>query len=159
MLTNKAKYGLKALVYLTRNTDSESVLLVDIAAANNIPRKFLHAILRELRNSGYVKSKKGPGGGYALAPLGRNIKVGDIVRALDGPLAPIGCASRNHYQPCEDCKDVNCCRVRLAMLKVRDAMAAVLDSMTLEDMANLCPEDGTDLGVTHSNESFGALAL
>jgi Rrf2 family protein len=147
MLTNKAKYGLKALIYLARNNDSESVLLVDIAEAGNIPKKFLHAILRELRNAGFVKSKKGPGGGYTLVRDGRSIKVGDIVRTLDGPLAPIVCASRNYYQPCEDCNDVNCCRVRLAMLKVRDAIAEVLDSMTLADMMNLCPEDGTDLDI------------
>jgi Rrf2 family protein len=145
MLTNKAKYGLKALIYLARSTDSESVLLVDIAESGNIPKKFLHAILRELRNAGYVKSKKGPGGGYTLVRDGRNIKVGDIIRAIDGPLAPIACASRNYYQPCEDCIDVNCCRVRLAMLKVRDAMAEVLDSMTLADMMNLCPDMDTDL--------------
>ena len=145
MLSNKAKYGLKALLYLAQSQESESVLLVDIAEAGNIPKKFLHAILRELRNEGFVKSKKGPGGGYTLVPNGQNIIVGDIIRALDGPLAPIACASRNYFQPCDDCRDVNCCRVRLAMLKVRDAMAEVLDDMTLADMVKLLPEQQLDL--------------
>lgn len=145
MLTNKAKYGLKALLYLANAADKESVLLVEIAEANNIPPKFLHAILRELRNAGYVKSKKGPGGGYTLVRNGLTARVGDVVRTMDGPLAPIACASRNYYEPCDDCNDVACCRVRLAMLKVRDAIAEVLDTMTVEDMMALCPEAGSDL--------------
>jgi Rrf2 family protein len=153
MLTNKAKYGLKALLYLAKTTENESVLLVEIAQANNIPRKFLHAILRELRNAGYVKSKKGPGGGYTLVRNGLDAKVGDVVRALDGPLAPIVCASRNYYQPCDDCIDVSCCRVRLAMLKVRDAIAEVLDTMTIGDMMTLCPESGTDLDKVLAGEN------
>ena len=145
MLTNKAKYGLKALLYLASHTERDSVLLVEIADAQNIPRKFLHAILRELRNSGFVKSKKGPGGGYALAHGALEARIGDIVRELDGHLAPIACASRNFYHPCTDCRDVATCRVRLSMLKVRDAIAEVLDTMTLRDMASLHPEPGTDL--------------
>ncbi len=145
MLSNKAKYGLKALLYLVQTEENESVLLVEIAEAGNIPKKFLHTILRELRNSGFVKSKKGPGGGYMLVRNGREIIVGDVVRALDGPLAPIACASRNYFQPCDDCRDVNCCRVRLAMLRVRDAIAEVLDAMTLGEMMDLLPEQPLDL--------------
>jgi Rrf2 family protein len=145
MLTNKAKYGLKALLYLGSHTDRDNILLVEIADAQNIPRKFLHAILRELRNAGYVTSKKGPGGGYALARNVMDARIGDMVRALDGPLAPIACASRNFYQPCNDCRDVATCRVRLAMLKVRDAIAEVLDTMSLRDLVALRPEPGTDL--------------
>jgi Rrf2 family protein len=145
MLTNKAKYGLKALLYLASNTERDNILLVEIADAQNIPRKFLHAILRELRTAGFVKSKKGPGGGYALARGALESRVGDIVRELDGHLAPIACASRNYYHPCDDCRDVNACRVRLSMLKVRDAMAQVLDTMSLAEMAVLKPEAGTDL--------------
>ncbi len=95
-----------------------------------------------------MKSKKGPGGGYTLVRNGKDIVVGDIVRALDGPLAPIACASRNYFQPCDDCRDVNCCRVRLAMLRVRDAMAEVLDAMTLGDMVTLLPESRPDLTPT-----------
>jgi Rrf2 family protein len=147
MLSNKAKYGLKALLYLASHTERDNILLVEIADAQNIPRKFLHAILRELGKSGYVRSKRGPGGGYVLTRSALDARIGDIVRELDGHLAPIACASRNFYHPCDDCRDVPTCRVRLAMLKVRDAIGEVLDTMTLAEMASLTPEPGTDLEI------------
>ena len=135
MLTNKGKYGLKAMVHLARLPAGETVQSAEIAGAEQISKKFLDAILLDLRNAGFVRSKKGPGGGYALARPAEEIVVGGIVRALDGPLAPIACASRTAYQPCDDCRDLAACVVRLTMLEVRDAMAAVLDRMSLADMA------------------------
>lgn len=135
MLTNKGKYGLKAMVHLARLQAGETVQSAEIAAAEQISKKFLDAILLDLRNAGFVRSKKGPGGGYALARPATEIIVGGIVRALDGPLAPIACASRTAYQPCDDCRDLAACVVRLTMLEVRDAMAAVLDEMSLAEMA------------------------
>lgn len=135
MLTNKGKYGLKAMVHLARLPVGETVQSAEIAAAEQISKKFLDAILLDLRNAGFVRSKKGPGGGYALARPSQEIVVGGIVRALDGPLAPIACASRTAYQPCDDCGDLAACVVRLTMLEVRDAMAAVLDRMSLAEMA------------------------
>ena len=109
------------------------VAATDIAEANNIPKKFLDAILGDLRNAGVVRTKKGPGGGYMLARPPSEIKVGHVIRTLDGPLAPIACASRTAYQPCQDCDDVKTCTVRLTMAKVRDAMADILDRMTFAD--------------------------
>jgi len=94
MLSSKAKYGLKAMVYLARHADDGSVLIADIAEAESIPKKFLDAILLELKNRGYLSSKKGKGGGYTLAKPAQQIMVGDIVRVLDGPLAPVQCVSR-----------------------------------------------------------------
>jgi Rrf2 family protein len=135
MLTAKGKYSLKALGYLASLEPGVTSQAVDIAAANNIPKKFLDAILAELRNAGFVHSRKGPGGGYWLAHAPRDIKIGHVIRALDGPLAPIACASRTAYQPCRDCKDVKACNVRLTMSRVRDAMSEVLDRMTLAEMA------------------------
>jgi Rrf2 family protein len=135
MLTNKGKYGLKALVHLARLPEGGSAFGVQIAEANQIPKKFLEAILLELKNAGMVRSKKGPGGGYALAVPATDISVGRIVRAIDGPLAPLRCASRTAYQPCDDCEDIASCTVRLAMLEVRDAMAEVLDRTTLAELA------------------------
>ena len=111
--------------------------------SERISKKFLDTILLDLKNAGFVHSKKGPGGGYRLARPAAEILVGPIVRALDGPLAPIACASRTAYQPCEDCRDLAACAVRLTMLDVRDAMAAVLDRMTLADMA--AKADGVDV--------------
>ena len=134
MLTAKGKYSLKALVYLATLAPDATSQAVDIAAANNIPKKFLDAILGELRNAGIVYSRKGPGGGYRLARAPHEIKIGHVIRIIDGPLAPIACASRTAYQPCRDCKDVRACNVRLTMTKVRDAMSAVLDRITLAEM-------------------------
>jgi Rrf2 family protein len=94
-----------------------------------------------------VHSKKGPGGGYMLAHSPSRIKVGHAIRALDGPLAPIACASRTAYQPCQDCDDVKACVVRLTMAKVRDAMADILDRLTLADMLAL--DDGSGLALTY----------
>lgn len=134
MLTNKGKYGLKAMVHLARLAPGATAQSAEIAGAEQISKKFLDAILLDLRNAGFVRSKKGPGGGYALAREASDIPVGSIVRALDGPLAPIACASRTAYQPCDDCRDLAACAVRLTMLEVRDAMAEVLDRMSLADM-------------------------
>ncbi|MBC8050896.1 MAG: Rrf2 family transcriptional regulator [Chitinophagales bacterium] len=136
MLTNKAKYGLKALLHLATLPSGESALGAKIAVENAIPKKFLDTILLDLRNAGLVRTKKGPGGGYALRRSPSDIKVGDIVRALDGPLAPIGCASRNAYSPCIDCAEPKSCAVRIAMMRVRDATAEVLDNLTLAQMAD-----------------------
>ena len=90
MLTNKGKYGLKAMSYLAGMAPGQPALVADIAATNAIPKKFLDAILGELRTAGFVHSKKGRGGGYVLARPAQEIRVGDVVRALDGMLAPIG---------------------------------------------------------------------
>jgi Rrf2 family protein len=134
MLTAKGKYGLKALVHLASLSPGQSMQCQEIAQANNVPKKFLDAILADLRTAGIVYSKKGPGGGYTLARAPSDIKVGQVIRALDGPLAPIACASRTAYQPCRDCKDVKSCPVRLAMTRARDAMAEILDKMSVADM-------------------------
>jgi Rrf2 family protein len=135
MLTAKGKYGLKALAYLATLQPGETTQAMDIAEAHNIPKKFLDAILGDLRNAGFVFSKKGPGGGYMLARAPNDITVGHVIRAIDGPLAPIACASHTAYQPCRDCKSVKACTVRLMMSKVRDAMSDVLDGLTIADMA------------------------
>jgi Rrf2 family protein len=136
MLTAKGKYGLKALVYLSQMPPGQLALVADVAQANNIPKKFLDAILGELRNAGMVQSRKGKGGGYRLARLPEEIKVGSIVRVLDGPLAPIPCASHTRYEPCDDC-DVATCQVRHMMLDVRNAIAEVLDQTTLAQMRDM----------------------
>lgn len=134
MLTAKGKYSLKALAHLAGLEPGATTQAIDIAETNNIPKKFLDAILGDLRNAGFVYSRKGPGGGYMLARAPSEIKIGHVIRTIDGPLAPIACASRTAYQPCRDCNDVKTCTVRLLMTKVRDAMSDVLDQVTLADM-------------------------
>ena len=140
MLTRKGKYGLKALVHLARMPAGQLAFVSEIAAANNIPKKFLDAILGELRNAGFVQSRKGKDGGYRLARPAAEIRIGHVVRVLDGPLAPIPCASRTQYQPCEDCDEAKC-EVRHLMLEVRQAVAKVLDSRSLAEMRDAT--DGT----------------
>lgn len=137
MLTNKGKYGLKALTHLAGMPPGQPALVADIAAANSIPKKFLDAILGELRTAGFVHSKKGRGGGYVLARSPDDIRVGDIVRALDGMLAPIGCASKAFYRRCDDCDPTRPCGVQVVMAQARDAISSVLDARTLSEMRTL----------------------
>jgi Rrf2 family protein len=137
MLTKKAKYGLKAVAYLAGVAPGQTALVADIARNNQIPKKFLDAILGELRNAGFVHSRKGKGGGYMLARPASEIMVGNIVRALDGPLAPIQCASRTVHRRCDDCVDEIHCAVRIVMVEARDAIAEVLDKTSLERMRAL----------------------
>ena len=137
MLTNKGKYGLKAMVHLAGLEPGALAQVQEMADSNAIPKKFLDQILSELRNAGLVFSKKGKGGGYALARPAIQISVGAIVRVLDGPLAPIQCASVTAYRACDDCADEKICTVRLMMVQARNAIAAVLDSHTLADMRAL----------------------
>lgn len=145
MLTNKGKYGLKAMLYLASLPTGESAMGAEIASTNNIPKKFLDAILLEMRNAGMLRSKKGPGGGYALARLPKDIRIGHIIRTLDGPLAPLSCASKSAYVPCQDCQDLEACAVRITMTKVRDAMSDILDRMTLQDMLIFASNPDSDL--------------
>jgi len=137
MLTAKAKYGLKAMVHLAALPPGKSALIAEIAAEHSIPKKFLDAILNELRQAGFLKSKTGRGGGYMLAMPAERIIVGDIIRKLDGPLAAVPCVSRNFYARCQDCRTEETCKVRLLMLEAREALATVLDKRTLADMEAL----------------------
>ncbi|MFC0220778.1 Rrf2 family protein [Pseudochelatococcus lubricantis] len=148
MLTKKGKYGLKAAVHLATLPPGTSALVADIAESNSIPKKFLDAILGELRNAGFLHSKKGKGGGYMLARPPETIIVGDIIRVLDGPLAPLPCASKTAYRPCEDCPDEQMCAVRLMMLEVRESIARVLDNRNLAEMRDM-PKDEMESFVYH----------
>ena len=139
MLTKKGKYGIKALVHLAQLPPGQLAFVGDVASTNNIPKKFLDAILGELRNAGFVQSRKGKGGGYRLARAADEIMVGHVVRVLDGPLAPISCASRTRYEACEDC-DEETCQVRHMMLEVRQAIADVLDRRSLASLRD-CTAD------------------
>ncbi|TAN63366.1 MAG: Rrf2 family transcriptional regulator [Magnetospirillum sp.] len=135
MLSSKAKYGLKAMVYLARSEGQGPVLIADVAEAERIPKKFLDTILLELKNHGLLQSKKGKGGGYTMARPAARIMVGEIVRILDGPLAPVQCVSRTAYRRCDDCVDEAACAVRAVMQDVRDAISAILDNTSLADMS------------------------
>ncbi|MBF6560008.1 MAG: Rrf2 family transcriptional regulator [Candidatus Binataceae bacterium] len=134
MLTHKSKYALKALIVLAREFGHGPVLISNIAEREGIPRKFLELILLELKNHGILLSKKGKGGGYALGRAPAAIHVSDVLRVLDGPLAPTPCVSRTAYMRCAECLDERTCGVRLVMKQVRDATAAILDATSLADI-------------------------
>ncbi|WP_293859904.1 Rrf2 family transcriptional regulator [uncultured Alsobacter sp.] len=141
MLTMKGKYGLKAMVHLAGAEPGRPVLVNDIAERNAIPRKFLDAILADLRNAGFVQSKKGKGGGFTLAHPPAQIRIGHVIRVLDGPLAPLPCASKTAYRRCQDCTDERQCAVRLMMIEVRNAISTVLDGRTLAEMRAMADLD------------------
>src|SRR5678809_1242132 len=108
MLTNKARYGLRAMCTLA--TSEQAWLQASaIAARANVPNKFLEAILVDLRRAGFVRSLRGQSGGHALARPAAEIVIGDLIRAIDGPLAPVRCASMTAYAPCVDCEDPEQC--------------------------------------------------
>ncbi len=124
------------MIHLAEQAAQKPIGVQEIADAQAIPKKFLDAILLELRNAGLLQSRKGKGGGYGLARPAEDIPVGAILRALDGPLALVPCASRTSYQPCTDCPDVQTCRIRRTMIEVREAMSDVLDEKTLSDLTS-----------------------
>lgn len=132
MLSRKAKYGMKALLLLAREGERGPILIEELATRERIPKKFLEAILLELKHRGIVQSQKGKGGGYFLGRKSHDITLGEVVRVLDGPLAAVPCVSQTAYLPCADCVDEETCAVRLAMKAVRDATARILDGTTLQ---------------------------
>jgi Rrf2 family protein len=137
MLSQKAKYAIKALLTLARAPDGQLVQANDVAERQNIPRKFLDLIFFELRRHGLVQSTRGRDGGYMLALPAAEISIARIVRAVDGPLAPLPCASVAFYRRCDDCDDEKTCEVRRLMREVRDAASAILDNTSLAEAAAL----------------------
>lgn len=110
--------------------------IAELAQKENIPIKFLEAILLELNRAGFLESKRGKGGGYAIKMPMSRIKIGDIVRLIDGPLAPISCASVTAYARCS-CPDEAHCGLHLLMIDVRNAIADILDRHTLEQVVGV----------------------
>jgi len=134
MISKKTKYGLQAMIYLSENFTKGPVLIAEISTNKGIPKKFLEAILLELRKKGILVSKIGKGGGYRLSRAPESITLGEIIRVLEGPLAPVGCVSQTAYQRCEECVDEKSCGIRVVMKEVRDALANILDKKTFADV-------------------------
>lgn len=133
MISKKTKYGLKALTYIARQ-DQKMVPIALIAESENIPHKFLESILLVLRKSGFLGSKKGKGGGYYLLKEASEIYMTDVMRILEGPIAPVACVSLNYYEKCDDCDDETTCSLNKLMIQVRDANLHVFRNTTLEDL-------------------------
>ena len=134
MLTKKTKYAVKALMALARNKENKPMLISEIAAKEQLPKKFLEAILLELKRSGFLGSKKGAGGGYYLMKKAEEIVLAAIIRVIDGPIALLPCVSLNFYERCEECIDETYCGIRHVMKDVRDATLKILTETTLADM-------------------------
>lgn len=139
MLSQKARYTIRALQHLADCHGQGLSSLNDIAAAQNIPAKFLTVILSEMARAGLVCSQRGRDGGYRLAVEPGQIRYGDIIRLSRGSLALVPCASRNAYRTCDNCVDETECRLRAIMMRVRDETAAVLDGITLADRIECLP--------------------
>src|SRR5262245_3722398 len=140
MLTRKSKYGLKAMLWLAEEPDRRPMLIADLAERQQLPKKFLEAILLELKRHGLLGSKKGKGGGYFLGREPSEITLGQVIRILDGPLALIPCVSQTAYMRWEECINENACGVRLAMKEVRDATAGIVGHMTLDALNARVPQ-------------------
>ncbi|HWU27041.1 MAG TPA: Rrf2 family transcriptional regulator [Rhizomicrobium sp.] len=131
MLSQKARYALRALFVLGARETEEPVMIADIAEEANVPRKFLEQILLELKKSGIVHSVRGKFGGYTLGRSTDAISFAEVIRAIDGPLALSPCASRTAYRRCDDCADEVTCAIRKVLLDVREATAGILEKRTL----------------------------
>jgi len=132
-LSKKGEYAVRALVEIGFESHVRPNSLIQIstvAQRTNIPEKFLEQILLALRNGGVLKSKRGVEGGYSLAKGPDEITLGEVIRLLDGPLAPIPCVSKTAYEPCS-CPEEESCGLRIAMQQVRDAIATILDNYKL----------------------------
>lgn len=132
-LSKRGEYGLRAMIDLVDSSPDDVIPIKDIAERQQIPAKYLEQILLTLKNAGLLNSKIGVSGGYYLAAPPETISLGQIVRVLDGPLAPVRCVSQMAYEPC-GCPDEETCGLRLTMLDVRNAIADVLDNTTLADV-------------------------
>ncbi len=145
--SKKSEYALRALIELTANYEQAvPVQRTQLAKEQRIPLGFLEGILLTLKNAGILSSRRGVDGGYRLRKAPDEVTLGQVIRTLDGPLAPIGCVSQTAYQKCEDCPyaDKSACAIQHIMLEVRNAISDVLDHYTLEDFVR-------NADISHSN--------
>ena len=133
MISQKAKYALRALVALARAENDKSLLISDIAEAYEIPKKFLEQILLVLKHHGLVRSKRGKFGGYMLLKRPEDITFGRVLRIVDGPIAPLPCLSKIAYRRCDDCRSESACEIRRVFAVVADSTRHILDNSTLAD--------------------------
>lgn len=134
MISKKSKYAINALVHLGRKYGEGPTLISTIAEEENIPQKFLEAILLELKNDGILGSKKGKGGGYYLRTDPENVNLAQVLRLFDGAIALLPCVTFKFYERCEECKDEETCSIREAFLKVRNETVKIFKGQTLKGL-------------------------
>lgn len=137
-LSKRSEYALRTLINLgvARELGRPLLQISELAEKDNLPVKFLEAILVELKSHGYLDSRRGKYGGYFLKQPMDTIRIGTVIRELEGPLAPIGCVSQNFYERCS-CPDETHCGLRMLMLDVRNAIANILDQHTLAEVVEV----------------------
>jgi Rrf2 family protein len=133
VISYKAKYAIKAVLALAAQPDGGSMVISEIAERESIPKKFLEQILLDLKHQGLVMSRRGKHGGYMLLKPADQTTFGEVLRVIDGPLAPLPCLSKMAYHKCEDCADEATCRVRRVFADVAEATRGVLDRTTIAD--------------------------
>ncbi|MBH0113194.1 Rrf2 family transcriptional regulator [Novosphingobium sp. YJ-S2-02] len=133
MISNKAKYALRALLAVAARPEGEALTSTEIARTHAIPHKFLEQILLDLKKSGILESRRGKAGGYVMLRPADTISFGEVLRIFDGPLAPLPCLSRNAYRRCEDCENEARCLIRRELARSYEASRQVLESRTIAD--------------------------
>ncbi|MDZ4094546.1 MAG: Rrf2 family transcriptional regulator [Paracoccaceae bacterium] len=141
MITQKMKYALKALMTLAdeRAGEGQSLRIEEIAKRSGTPKRFLEHILLEVRNAGIIASTRGRSGGYVLIKDPAAVSVSELLRMIDGPIAPLPCLSRRAYQRCEDCSDEEACRIRKVFAEVFWSYLVLIESLTLADLVKNGP--------------------
>lgn len=134
MLSKKTKYAINALVYLSKKPAKQPILISEIAEHENIPQKFLEAILLDLKKAGILASKKGKGGGYFLLKSTNDVNMADVMRLFDGPIALLPCVTHKYYQKCDECVDEETCGIRSVFLEVRNQTVDLLKKATLAEI-------------------------
>jgi Rrf2 family protein len=142
MLSRKAKYALKALIYLAEQPHNQPAVVADIAKPEHLPKKFLDTILLTLRKHEILHSRRGKHGGYVLARPPEKVGLAEVIRLIDGPLSPVLCVSKTAYHRCVDCRDEKTCRIRILMRDVRDGILGALEHRTLADLVALSATTG-----------------
>jgi Rrf2 family protein len=142
MISQKARYAFKALIALARIGHGASLQAREISAQENVPQSFLEQILLDLKRAGIIGSRRGREGGYTLIKDPTTISFGQVLRLIDGPVAPLPCLSRTAYRRCEDCADEGRCEVRRVFARIYDAQVEILDSTSIGDalLAGPAPE-------------------
>lgn len=137
MITQKMKYALKALLVLADEAAKprpDPLTIEVIAKRSDAPKRFLEHILLDLRNAGIIASTRGRSGGYQLIQTPAEVSISELLRLIDGPIAPLPCLSRSAYQRCQDCTDEQTCRIRRVFADVFWTYLVIIDSLTLADM-------------------------
>ncbi len=137
MITQKMKYALKALLTLADEAAQpkpEALTIEEIARRSGTPKRFLEHILLEVRNAGVIASTRGRSGGYSLVKKPSEVSISELLRTIEGPIAPLPCLSRRAYQRCEDCADEATCRIRKVFAEVFWSYLVIINSLTLDDM-------------------------